>query len=134
MIIDRSREEVGILVDSVKRGSRSTNDGNTARRFCANLDVVHDITNFDRELLERFATILDTLSCGYEVDVGKFREYCQETHNRFQTLYGRWYKIPSSVHLILIHRADIMASLELPIGAFSEEALEARNKNILAFR
>lgn len=134
MIIDSLREEVGILVDSVKRGSGSTNNGNSTRRFFANLDVVHDITNFDRELLERFATILDTLSCGYEVDVGKFREYCLETHNRFQALYGRWYKIPSSVHLILIHGADIMASLELPIGAYSEEALEARNKNIRAFR
>ena len=39
-----------------------------------------------------------------------------------------------AVHHILIHGADIIESLELPIGAYSEEALEARNNYIRAFR
>ena len=65
MIIDRLHSELGILVHSVKHGSGSKNDGNTTRRFCANPSVVSEITYFNKELLERLAVILDTLSCGY---------------------------------------------------------------------
>lgn len=37
--------------------------------------------------------------------------------------------MPPSVHKILIHGADLMNCFELPIGTFSEEAQEARNKD-----
>lgn len=37
------------------------------------------------------------------------------------------------MHLVLVHGADIMETFELPIGTYSEEALEARNKHIRAF-
>ena len=84
MIIDRLHSELGILVDSVKHGSGSTNDGNTARRFFANPSVVSEITNFNKELLERFAVVLDTLPCGYEVDSSKFLEYCLQTARLYE--------------------------------------------------
>ena len=117
----------------MKRGAGSTNDGNTARHLFACPSEVSKITGFNENLLIKFAIILDTLACGLEVNADKFKEYCLEAAKNFEALYP-WYKIPSSVHLVLIHGADIMKSLEMPIGAHSDEALEPQNKNIRAFR
>jgi len=42
--------------------------------------------------------------------------------------------MPSSVHKILVHGADIIKTVSLPIGMMSEEALEARNKDMRNYR
>lgn len=42
--------------------------------------------------------------------------------------------MPASVHKVLIHGADVMDTLLLPIGQLSEEALEARHKECRYFR
>lgn len=42
--------------------------------------------------------------------------------------------MPSSIHKILIHGAEIINNVVLPIGMMSEEALEARNKDVRNFR
>ena len=84
-------------------------------------------------MITRFAIILDALSSGQDIDADRFREYASDTIALYESLYG-WYYMPSSVHMVLAHGADIVAAMELPIGLFSEEALEARNKNIRSFR
>lgn len=70
---------------------------------------------------------MQAISCGYELETESYRKYALETAELFVKLYG-WYKMPASVHKILIHGADVMDSLLLPIGQLSEEALEARHK------
>lgn len=42
--------------------------------------------------------------------------------------------MPPSVHKVLYHGADIMTHFYLPIGNFSEEAQEARNKDFRKIR
>lgn len=42
--------------------------------------------------------------------------------------------MPPSVHKVLIHGADIMEHFFLPIGMFSEEPQEARNKDFRNIR
>jgi hypothetical protein len=42
--------------------------------------------------------------------------------------------MPCSLHKILVHGSLIMNSLDLPIGAYSEEAQECRNKDNKSFR
>ncbi len=42
--------------------------------------------------------------------------------------------MPSSLHKILIHGDEIIKSAALPIGMFSEEALESRNKDFKIYR
>jgi hypothetical protein len=101
------RTELGILVDVIKQGSGSTNDGNTSRRFFENPEAVAAITGFDQELLERFSTILTTLASGHEIDTKEFRVYARETAERFEEKYP-WYYMPASIHFILIHGADVM--------------------------
>lgn len=43
-IQDKLRASLGILVDAPKQGFGSTNDGNTARKFFANVDIVSEVT------------------------------------------------------------------------------------------
>jgi hypothetical protein len=42
--------------------------------------------------------------------------------------------MPTSVHKLLIHGPQIIASALLPIGQLSEDAQEARNKDIKRYR
>ena len=45
-----------------------------------------------------------------------------------------WFYMPSSVHKILIHGADMMNHVSLSIGIVSEEAQESRNKDLWNLR
>lgn len=132
-VISRFRQETGLLIDTVKQGSGNTNDGNTARRFFKDPEKSADITKVDETLIRRFSVILQAISCGYQLNTEKFREYALDTAKCFINLYG-WYNMPASVHKILIHGADVMDTLLLPIGLLSEEALEARHKECRYFR
>lgn len=52
------KTELGIMVDCVKQGFGSTNDGNTARKFFEEIEIVSKVTGIDKRLIERFAVIL----------------------------------------------------------------------------
>lgn len=73
-------------------------------------------------MIEKFGVILNSLVCGFAAQL-------------FEKLYP-WYYIPAPVHYVLnllIHGSDIITSKDLPVGLYSEEALEARSKNIRSF-
>lgn len=129
MTQEEFRERTGLLIDIVKQGFGTTNDGNTARRFFENYEVSAEITGINPDLIKRFAVILQTISSGQPINTNLFREYCRETAVLYVKLYP-WYYMPSSVHKLLIHGADICDSFSfIPIGMLSEEASEARNKD-----
>lgn len=127
------RQQLGLRVDQPKHGYGNTNDGNTARRFFEHSDISASITGFDIDLIERFHTILQILSCGLEVNMDKFQVYCIQTARQFVSLYP-WFPMPPTVHKVLIHGSEIMSSLLLPIGQLSEEAQESCNKFLKKFR
>ncbi|XP_060801327.1 uncharacterized protein LOC106142803 [Amyelois transitella] len=122
------KEQMGLLIDIVKQGFGTTNDGNTARKFFREYQKSAQITKIDENLIRHFAVILQVISSGNAINIEKFREYCRETAELFVHLYP-WYNMPASVHKLLIHGADICRHFScLPIGIMSEEASEARNK------
>ena len=130
----RFREEMDLVVDQPRAGGHgSTNDGNTARRAFNNVDQLSEITGVDKTLLQRFAVILNALSSFSPIDVEKYAKYAMETAQLFVTLYP-WYHMPASVHKLLIHGADVIQSLVLPIGMYSEEVQEARHKQNRQYR
>ena len=133
IIIDGLRKELGILVDQPKSGYGSTNIGNTARVFFKNFKKSAKITGIDEDIIHRFYIILQTISCGYEIDTKKFKEYAMETATKFVFLYP-WYYMPTSVHKVLIHGAEIISHAILPIGQLGEEAQEAKNKDFKFIR
>ena len=73
------------------------------------------------------------IAWGYSVNSEAFRTYTYATAEIFVREYP-WFYMPSSVHKILIHGADIIKYVGLPIGMMSEEALEARNKDVRNYR
>lgn len=132
-IINKFRTEMGLLVDVVKPGSGTTNDGNTSRRFFENSKKSSEITGVDEALIHRFSVILDVMSSGYSLNIGAFKKYALDTADLYVKLYG-WYYMPATVHKILIHGADVMNNMILPIGQLSEDAQEARHKEYRFFR
>ncbi|KAG4081142.1 hypothetical protein HA402_011987 [Bradysia odoriphaga] len=68
-----------------------------------------------------------------KVDPIKFEKYATETINHYNSLYD-WYYMPMTVHKVLFHGAQIMEFFDLPIGYYSEEAQEARNKDFKRIR
>lgn len=127
------KKEFGLLVDMPKQQAGNTNDGNTARTFFRNAKKSSEITGVNVELIERFHVLLETINCGFEINLNKFDKYTQETRNLYLKLYS-WYPMPVSVHKLLFHGKDIISSCILPIGQLSEEAQEARNKDCRKYR
>jgi len=125
--------QLGLIVDRPKPGYGSTNDGNTARRFFENTSISATITGVSESLINRFHVILQAISSGHNIKYDNFRAYALETAWEFVKLYP-WYYMPTTVHKVLIHGPEIIASALLPIGQLSEEAQEARNKDIKRFR
>lgn len=127
------RSGMGLLVDIPKQGGGNTNDGNTARTFFKNPEKASEITGIDVEIIRRFANILTALSSGLPLNKEAFREYCMATAKLYVNLYA-WFYMPTSVHKILIHGADIADSFLIPIGQLSEDVQEARQKDWKRFR
>lgn len=128
------RLKMALLVDKPKPGFGSTNDGNTARRFFKNLKLSAEITNIDQQLIIKFSIILRVLSSGYKINLDKFRQLLlTETRELYINLYS-WFYMPSSIHKVLVHGAMVIEFFDLPIGQLSEEALEARHKEIKKLR
>lgn len=84
------------------------------------------------EIIKRFHTILQIISCGWKINVEKFEKYALDTARTFVALFP-WYHMPTTVHKILIHGGKIIENSLLPIGQMSEEAQESCNKSIKNF-
>lgn len=132
-IQQKLRTEMGLLVDIPKPGSGNTNNGNTARKFFKQPKLAALLTGVSEEIISRFSVILRTMACGYKVNTHAFKMYCWQTAEIFVEMYP-WFYMPSSVHKILLHGADIINNISLPIGMMSEEAQESRNKDLRNFR
>lgn len=121
------------MLDFVRQGVGNSNDGNTARRFFQDPKYAAEITGVDEDLINRFHVILIAVTSRKKVDIAKFEAYATETINRYNLFYS-WYFMPATVHKILFHGARIMEFFDLPIGYYSEEAQEARNKDFKRIR
>lgn len=90
-------------------------------------------TGLEEQLIKRFRVILIALNSSEQVDGSKFHKYAMETAAYYKSKYD-WYCMPVSVHKVLFHGAKIIDYFDLPIGNFSEEAQEKRNKDFKRIR
>ena len=107
--------------------------GNTVQKFFKNPPLVSQITGIDKKLIERFSNILCVISCGHYIKEEMFKNYYFETAQMAISLYG-WYKMSATVHKLLIHGADIIKSLPLPVGQLSEDVIESAHKEYKTLR
>lgn len=61
------KEKLDLIVDKPKTGFRSTNDGNTARRFFENPVLSASITGLEIDLISNLAIILKVLASGKKI-------------------------------------------------------------------
>lgn len=109
------KEKMSLLVDVPKAGLGSTNDGNTSRRFFADVENAANITGVDFDLINKFRIILEVISSGHKVDVPKLAVFCKETARLYVNLY-EWHPMTPTVHKILMHGPTIIQHAILPIG------------------
>ncbi|XP_077272350.1 uncharacterized protein LOC143902954 isoform X2 [Temnothorax americanus] len=121
------KTELGLNVDKPKAGSRTSNDGNTARCFFENYQKSAQITGIDQDIIHRFYIILQAISCGHNINLDNFRQYAVELAKKIVKSFD-WYYMPTLVHKLLIHGPEIIQHSVLPIGQMSEDAQEACNK------
>lgn len=121
------RDSLGIYIDRIVQGKGTSNTANVGRTFLKNYKIVSEITEVDEKLIKRFYIIMVTLSCGRTINFENFEKYTHNTAKLYVSLYG-WYRLPVSIHKILMHGADVARYLMLPIGIMSEEAQESANK------
>lgn len=127
------KEQLGLRISEPRPGGGNSNSGNVARRFFQENDEVAKITGLDKNLLERFHVILTLINSKAEINVQEYRVYAEETRKMYNNLYN-WYALSPTVHKLLVHGAAIIQHSLLPVGMFSEEAGESRNKSIRKFR
>ena len=128
------RTRLGLLIDiPLPGGSGTSNDGNSSRTFFKEAETVAEVTNIDLTLIQNLGTLLGTLSCGFAIDTEKLRSLANRTLELHVKNYS-WFYLPVTIHKILIHAADIVNGIALPIGHMSEEAQEARNKDVRRYR
>jgi hypothetical protein len=87
------------MVDFVKQGFGTTNDGNTARRFFGDPEKTTKFTGLDAGLVRRFAILLQVIASKEQVNIANYREYAKETADLYcsKNMFSR-YPIPSTVH------------------------------------
>lgn len=131
--IQEEFKKLGLLVDFVKQGVGTTNDGNTARRFFANPSITANITGLDESIIRNLAIILQAIASGQEINVEKFDRFAKKVAELLIQKYP-WYYMSISVHKILIHGSEIIKHCLVPIGQLSEEVIEARHKEFRQYR
>ena len=125
----RFREEMSLVVDTPKAGCGNTNTGNTARRSFGDPETFAEITGVSVDVVTKLSVILRAVCSCYHLNLEAFKNFCFATSELIVSLYG-WYTMPPSVHKLLEHGYQVANYLELPLGAYSEEAQEASNKAV----
>ena len=108
----------------------TSNNGNTARKFFKkNPERTAQILDIDVKIVNLFAKLLDMFN--NPTTKPSSVEYEEKARELFGLLtsppLGKW-ALCQSVHRFLCHGHKFIDHFELPIGALSESALEARNK------
>lgn len=84
-------------------------------------EMVSEITGVDVTLLNRFSVILTAMSSGAEINHERFDKYAKETAKLYVKLYD-CYRMPPSIHKILMHGSLVIRYALVPIGQLSEQA------------
>ncbi len=114
----------------VKHGHGSTNNGNTGRDFFKkDPNMTASILNIDPKIVIMLADLLDMFNDPItKPSSDMFYRKARELFGLLMTPPLDIYPMPQSVHRFLCHGHIFIEQFELPIGALSESALEARNK------
>ena len=128
------RKQLGLLIDiPLPGGAVTLNDGNSSRKLFKESSIVAKISGIDKMFSDRIGVLLSVMESGYAIEVEKFKEYALNTMQMHLVLYP-WYYLPVTIHKIFVYASDVIEVMTIPIGHMSEEAQEARNKDLRKYR
>ncbi len=125
------KREMNLIVDSSSNPG-NTLSGNVARKAFSKPIIFAQIIGVSPMLVSNLDVIWRILASKYPINAAKFDMLCQETLEIYLADAG-WFKIPPTIHKILVHGKDIIEACPVPIGWTSEEGSEANNKFIRKF-
>ena len=89
---------MGLLVDKPRDTGRSTsNDGKTATTVFSNPRMASEITVIDKDLITRFAMILQPLASENTINIKKFGTYALDRSKKLINIY-LWNCFLATVH------------------------------------
>ena len=129
-IHDEFREKKGLAIDEI-RDCGTSMDGNTARRAFQDPEFLSKLCGVPTELVRGIYVIWIALSCEKKINPRKLGEFSKKIKSIWDE-HCHWYKIPSTVHKILVHAEYILELLppSLTCGHLSEEPSEHMGKDI----
>ena len=138
------RERTGLCLDFVcsagAKGGTST-DGKQARRFFSNelIPVLEELLSKANNkkhqqnvilLHKQLSIVLRVISCTRRIDTDKFSRHCQQTIDTIVQKFP-WVRLCDTLHGSIQHSAElIQMNGGVSLGWYSEEGLEANNKDI----
>ena len=115
-------------------------DGNTARILYENAEFLSEVTTVPLDLILALRKLCRGAASSRPIDPQKF----QRAANDFKRLYFEkymghdrrtaWYFLPSTIHKIIEHGAQIIEELPVPPGLAGEEGSEGQNKYFRSIR
>ena len=128
------RQKLGLIIDQRRDGGAgSTTTGNVARKAFDHPQITSQILGVPQKLVENLAMLWGTMASGFEIDHEKFENLCKETKKIYFDSVA-WYSIPPTLHKIFEHGRQLIEECPVPLGLTNEEASEANNKVLRAFR
>ena len=131
---------LGFVCSAGGKGGTST-DGKQARRFFSDetVPVLKELLSKSNNkkhqdnviiLHKQLSIILRVISCTRMIDTEKFAEHCQQTMETIATKF-KWARLCDTLHGSIQHSAELIEmNGGLSLGWYSEEGLEANNKDI----
>ena len=81
-------------------------------------------------MIEILADLINAINTTLPLDADKFEALCQRFLEIFFSSSIAWNIFSPTVHLLLVHGAELIRHFRGPVGLYSEEAPEANNKTI----
>jgi len=108
----------------------SSNNGNTARKFFKKIpEMTAKILDIDVKIVNLFASLLDMFNNpDTKPSSVEYEKMAKELFGLLTSPPLDKFPLSQSVHRFLCHGHQFINHFEMPIGALSESALEARNK------
>ena len=107
----------------------NSNTGSVAKKAFDNPEIFSEITGFPLDLLKDLSFLLTTLRCGKKVDADLYDIVAQNWLRKFHSDCNlNWNWLSPSVHVVLVHGAQLLRALLIPPGLSSEEVAESANK------
>ena len=130
-IKDEFSKKHGILVNYVKEGQGSSNDGNSARDGLGNAEASSKILGVPFEIIDGLDIIWGTLKAMIRMKPALVKARC----DAFRELYYEkipWGQLPPSVHKVVDHGYRFFEHVPktMAMGMISEENLEASHKTV----